>query len=205
MQLTKNIIATILNCLKKIMSAKHTIRLIAVIASVAIGTSAIAAEFTMGNYDRSGSRSIPGSAGLTKKKVQKHGLEVKWTAATVGSVAHSAVTSGNKVIVGDMNGIMYAFDVNDGSEIWQTCVEASCAGNGFPFAGIIGNPVVKGDKVYVGTLSGSLVALDIGTGAIVWTHTPLVNPRTVFGFLPLDAVWGGAIVVNDMVSRDAIF
>ena len=125
------------------MSANHIIRLIAFIASVAIGTSAIASEFTMGNYDREGSRSIPGGGGLTKKKVQKHGLEVKWSAATDGSVAHSAVTSGNKVMVGDMNGNMYAFDTNDGSLIWQTCVETSCSGLGFPFAGIIGNPLVK--------------------------------------------------------------
>ena len=119
-----------------------------------------AGEFKMGNYDRVGSRSIPDEKDLTKKKVERNGLEVKWTAVTDGSVTGSAATSGDTVMVGDMNGKMYAFDTNDGSLIWETCLEASCAGPGFPFAGIISNPLVKGDKVYVGTLSGSLVALD---------------------------------------------
>ena len=52
--------------------------------------------------------------------------------------------------------------------------------------------------MYVGTLSGSLVALKIKTGQIVWTHTPLVNPLA-FGVLPLDAVWGGVIAVDDII------
>ena len=180
------------------MLAKHIIRLIAVIALVAIGTSAVADEFTMGNYDLVGSRSITDNDGFTKKKVTKHGLAVKWTTATDGSVTSSPATFGNKVMVGDMNGNMYAFDTNDGSLIWQTCLEASCVGNGFPFRGIIGSPLVRGNIVYVGTLSGSLVALKIKTGEVLWIHTPLVNP-VAFGFIPLDAVWGGPIAINDMI------
>lgn len=180
------------------MSSTHSRWLIAIVASLVLCTNALGGEFTMGNYDREGSRSIPGEGKLIKKKVRQHGLEVKWSAVTEGPVAHSAVTSGNKVIAGDMNGNMYAFDSKGGSLIWQTCVESSCAALGFPFAGIIGNPLVEGNKVYVGTLSGSLVALSVKTGEIVWSHTPLVNPPA-FGIFPLDAVWGGVIAVNDMI------
>jgi len=97
---------------------------------------------------------------------------------------------------------MYAFDSHDGSVIWQSCVEATvggiCPGPGFPFSGIIGNPLIKGNSLYVGTLSGSMVALDTMTGEVLWTHTPQVNPPA-FGILPLDSVWGGAISVGDMI------
>lgn len=172
----------------------------ALVTALAFGTNTLAAEFTMGNFDWQGSRSIPGSGNLTKKNVTKFGLEVKWTATTTGSVVHSVVTSDDRVIAGDMNGYMYAFNISDGTTIWQTCLEpaTACAFNGFPFAGIIGNPVVKGSTVYVGTLSGSLVAVDIQTGAILWDHTPGVNP-VVFGVFPLDAVWGGTIAVNNTI------
>ena len=172
----------------------------ALVTALAFGTNTLAAEFTMGNFDWQGSRSIPGGGNLTKKNVTKFGLEVKWTATTTGSVVHSVVTSDDRVIAGDMNGYMYAFNISDGTTIWQTCLEpaTACAVNGFPFAGIIGNPVVKGSTVYVGTLSGSLVAVDIQTGAILWDHTPGVNP-VVFGVFPLDAVWGGAIAVNNTI------
>ena len=178
------------------------VALIALIASVALGTSAFADGFHTGNYDQVGSRSIPkNAAGLSKKDVEKRGFEVKWGAMTTGSVTSSPVTSANKVMVGDMNGKMYAFDMNDGSLIWENCLEASCAGPGFPFAGIIGNPLVKGSTVYVGTLSGSLVALRIQTGEVLWTHTPLVNPAFVFPpfIFPLDAVWGGPLAVDNMI------
>ena len=181
----------------KDMHTTHTKWLVALVALAIAGMPAVASEFTMGNFDLAGSRSIADEDDITKKKVEKHGLEVKWTAATDGSVGNSAVTSGNRVMVGDMNGNMYAFDVKDGSLIWQTCVEDSCVVPGFPFAGVVTNPLVSGKNVYVGTLSGSLVALSIKTGEIVWRHTPSVNPM-VFG-LPLDAVWGGAIAIGDMI------
>lgn len=177
--------------------------LLAALATLALatwviaGTSAVAEDFTMGNANLEGSRSITDNDDFTKEKVSKHGLEVKWTAVTDGFVTHSAVTSGKKVMVGDITGNMYAFDVADGSLIWKTCIESSCAVPAFPFAGIIGNPVVSGKNVYVGSLSGRLVALNIRTGDIVWTHTPSVNP--LFFGLPLDSVWGGAIVVDDMI------
>ena len=172
-------------------------RLAVLLMTALAGPGAFAGDFTMGNFDLAGSRSVTDEGELTKKKLETHGLEVKWTAATAGSVGSAAVTAGNRVMVGDMNGYMYAFDVDDGSLIWQTCLEASCSQPGFPFAGVVANPVISGKNVYVGTLSGSLVALSIRTGEIVWTHTPAVNP-TVFG-LPLDAVWAGAIAVGDMI------
>jgi polyvinyl alcohol dehydrogenase (cytochrome) len=147
----------------------------------------------MGNIDRSGSRSIPAKAqgDLNKRNVLEHGLMVKWTATTDGSVTGAAVTSGNMVVVGDVTGYMYAFDREDGSALWKTCVEATCPGPPF-FSGIIGSPLIKANIAYVGTLSGSLVALDAENGALLWVHTPSISP-------PVDSVWGGPISVRNMI------
>lgn len=160
--------------------------------------SSQAADFKMGNVDRSGSRSIPmGAEGnFTRQNVEAYGLRIRWTAATAASVSGAAVTFDNAVYVGDLAGIMYAFDRDTGALLWQTCVEVSCPGPLF-FSGIVGNPLVKGNTVYVGTLSGSLVALDAKTGAVKWVHTPGVSP-TIFG-LPIDAVWGGPISVRNSI------
>lgn len=181
---------------------KSTAVIVALLAILTISITTFAASganFKMGNFDRSGSRSIPANAqgDLTKQSVVENGLRVKWTAATASSVAGAAVTFGKLVYAGDMAGYMYAFDSEDGSRVWQTCVEAACPGQ-FPFSGIIGSPLIHGNKIYVGTLSGSLVALDAMTGEVLWTHTPLVS-LPVFGFLPLDSVWGGPISVRNMI------
>ncbi|NIM95041.1 MAG: PQQ-binding-like beta-propeller repeat protein [Anaerolineales bacterium] len=167
---------------------------IALLALLAISFSAFAADFLMGNLDRSGSRSIPAEAqaDLSKSNVEEHGLQVRWTSATDSWVAGAAVTFGKMVYVGDAAGFMYAFDREDGSLLWKTCVEDVCPGPTPFFSGIIGSPLVKGEKVYVGTLSGSLVALDAKTGALLWTHTPAVAP-------PVDSVWGGPISVRNMI------
>jgi polyvinyl alcohol dehydrogenase (cytochrome) len=172
---------------------------IALLALLAISFSAFAADFLMGNSDRSGSRSIPAEAqgNLSKRNVVENGLQVTWTAATESWVAGAAVTSGKMVYVGDAAGYMYAFDRADGTLLWDTCVEAICPGPVPLFSGIIGSPLVKGENIYVGTLSGSLVALDAKTGDLLWTHTPLVSPP--FFDFPLDSVWGGPIGVRDMI------
>jgi polyvinyl alcohol dehydrogenase (cytochrome) len=166
---------------------------IVLLALLAISFSAFAADFLMGNSDRSGSRSIPAEAqgNLSMSNVKEHGLHVRWTSATDSWVAGPAVTSGKMVYVGDGAGFMYAFDRGDGSLLWKTCVEALCPGPPF-FSGIIGSPLIKGKTVYVGTLSGSLVALDAKTGALLWTHTPAIAP-------PVDSVWGGPINVRNMI------
>lgn len=163
--------------------------------------SADEANFEMGNVDRAGSRSLPGymQGDLTAAAVRDKGLEVQWTAPTSSSVAGAPVTFESSVIVGDFAGFVYAFDRSDGSTIWQTCVEAvGCPGPAFFFSGILGSPLVKDDTAYIGTLSGSMVALNAYTGEILWTHTPQVTPPA-FGVFPIDSVWGGPIVVRNMV------
>ena len=47
------------------MTYRQSFRIIALVASIALGPSAMAAKFTMGNFDREGSRSIPGDGNLT--------------------------------------------------------------------------------------------------------------------------------------------
>lgn len=167
-------------------------------ALLALTGAVVASDFTMGNYDLQGSRDLPGAAGINRKALEKRGFEVRWIAPTDGSVVGTPVTWDAKVFAADMNGKVYAFDADDGSLIWVTCVESDCSVPGFPFSGVTANPAIKDGVVYVGTLSGSLVALDAVSGSVLWRHTPLVNPPA-FGFLPLDAIWAGPIVVGERV------
>lgn len=170
--------------------------LIAAVALVAIGAPASAQDFTMGNFDHVGSRNIPRTGELNKHDVVTYGFKQKWFASTMGSVASTAVTKKNTVIVGTMSGYVQAFDKRDGKPLWTTCIEPAGCPQSFPFGGIVANPAVKGNMVYIGTLSGSMVALKVKTGQIAWTHTPNLNPPQGF---PVDSIWGGAIVVRDMV------
>lgn len=168
-------------------------------AIISLTSAAVhAADFSMGNVDQAGSRSIPAGAegNFTMQNVAANGLRIKWSALTAADVSGAAATFDGAVYVGDLAGYMYAFDQDDGTPLWSTCLEVACPGPFF-FSGIIGNPLIRGDTVYVGTLSGSLVALDAYTGAVRWRHTPLVT-APVFG-LPLDSVWGGPISVRNMV------
>ena len=175
--------------------------LLAAIAILAISATTYAgrsSSYLMGNVDRSGSRSIPEGSkeDLSKKKVLKNGLRVKWTTATEGWVAGPAAAQEKIVYVGDSAGYMYAIDSKDGSIIWRTCVEASCPPP-FPlFYGVVGSPLINGDKLFVGTLSGRMAALNAQTGQILWVNTPSVNPPD---FLPIDSFWGGPIQVRNMI------
>ncbi len=173
----------------------------AAILSLASGFT-YGADYSMGNVDRSGSRSIPAGAegNFTLPNVAAHGLRVKWSAQTSGDVAGAPATFDGAVYVGDLSGYMYAFDQEDGSLIWSTCVEVTfgCPGPFF-FSGIIGNPLIRGSTVYIGTLSGTLVALDAYTGSVLWTHAPMVSMPDPFFGLPIDSVWGGPISVRNMI------
>lgn len=168
------------------------------VSLVSFSLAAQAGDFIMGNVDRAGSRSIsPGAAGdFTIQAVTQYGLREKWSANTASMVSGAPVTGNGAVYIGDLAGYLYAFDEEDGSLLWSTCLEAACPGPFF-FSGILGSPLIKGGVVYIGTLSGSLVAVDAATGNILWTHSPQLNP-TFFG-LPLDSIWGGPISVRNMI------
>lgn len=175
-----------------------TVLLVASTVAALGSNTVLAKEFRMGNVDRSGSRSIPdGAEGpFTRHNVTTHGLRVRWSTATDAAVMGSPATFDGAVYVGDISGYVYAFDKDDGTLIWQTCVEASCPGP-FLFSGLIGSPLIKGKTVYIGTLSGSLVALDAADGSIKWTHTPVISPP--FFNLSIDSIWGGPISVRNTI------
>ena len=175
-----------------------------VLVAACVPTAPVPApEFTMGNFDLAGSRSIPVSTGeqLTKANLAQSGFQLKWNAPTDGFVAGAAATSGDRVVVGDITGQVYAFNRVDGTLIWKTCVEAVCPGTVLFSSGVIASPLVDNQRVFIGTLSGSMVALDLATGSILWRNTPqITSPRvTPTGPIPVDGVWSGAIPVGDNI------
>ena len=145
--------------------------------------SAHAGNFTIGNYDLKGSRSIPSSAepGLSKENIEAVGLEVKWHTPTDAPLAAVPIVQDGVVYAATTNfgfGSLYALNADDGEIIWQFALPG----------GAIASPFVTEDAVYVAALNGTLFKLTKTTGAIIWTNKPNLHPS-------LDTTWTGPIRV----------
>ena len=146
--------------------------------------SAYAGNFTIGNYDLEGSRSIPSSAesGLSKKKVEKRGLEVKWHTPTDAPLVAVPIVQGKVVYAATTtfgSGSLYAMDANDGDILWQV---------GLP-GGALASPFVHRNAVYVASYNGTLFKLSRKTGNEIWSYKPNLDPS-------LDTAWTGPIRVS---------
>src|SRR5438105_4174472 len=65
------------------------------------------------------------------------------------------------VYLGDMDGKVYAWKLNDGKELWTHKVES----------GFIASPAVRGGLLYIGDIDGKFYALDSKTGQPKWTFS----------------------------------
>ena len=88
----------------------YVVALVLVLALSLATLAIVGADSKMGNVDRSGSRSLARNAqgDLSKANVAEHGLRVRWTVGTSGSVAGAAAVSNGTAFVGDMDGYVYA-------------------------------------------------------------------------------------------------
>lgn len=150
-------------------------------------SSIYAQDFTVGNADLRGSRSIPsGESKLSRAEVEKRGLKVKWFTSTDQPVQGVPIVGGKVVYAGTANlagaGSMYAFDANSGVIKWHKPL------NG----GVLASPLLDGDNLYVGTLDGTLYALEAKTGKTLWSYQPKVA-----GFF--DSIWAGPIKIRNMI------
>ena len=145
-----------------------------------------AGNFTIGNYDLEGSRSIRSSSesGLSKKKIEGKGLEVKWHTSTDAPMVAVPIVQGKVVYAATTSfgsGSLYAMDANTGEVLWN-----------FPLNdglnGALASPLVHNNAVYVAALNGTLFKLKKKTGQVIWMNKPDLHES-------LDTTWTGPIRV----------
>ena len=151
--------------------------------------SAYAGNFTIGNYDLNGSRSIPSSAepDLSKQKIEAIGLEVKWHTGTDAPLVAVPIVQDGVVYAATtdfgfvLGGSLYAMDADDGNILWQFSLSR-------PSGGALASPLVNKNAVYVAALNGTLFKLNRKTGDEIWRIKPNLHPF-------LDQTWTGPIRV----------
>ena len=154
-----------------------------------------AGDYLIGNYDIKGSRAIPSSSepSLTRAKVIKEGLEVKWHTEMDGWVVTPPIVSKNIVFVGTnlylspfVPGSIYALNANSGKVNWH----APIAG------GVVSSPLVVDNMLYVFGFDGTMYKFNKKSGALLASHRVGLHPNPA-----IDSAWAGVIFVpNQMVN-----
>ncbi len=97
--------------------------------------------------------------GVAKTKLPEK-LEVAWKVTIdKGAFDGTPVIADGVVYLGDMDGMVYAWKLADGSEIWKRKFES----------GFIASPSLRDSLLYVADMDGKLYALDRKTGEPKWT------------------------------------
>ncbi len=85
--------------------------------------------------------------------------ELLWTFETGDEVRSSAVSDGESVFVGSMDGYVYSIGLRDGRLKWKldtgNSIEASC--------------LILGGAVYVGNYDGEFFSIDAASGTVLWS------------------------------------
>jgi len=84
---------------------------------------------------------------------------IKWTAEIGGRVTSSPIVVEDLVIIGGMDGVIHAFDTEDGSTVWT--LDAGSNPGAFAYAG---------GSLYAGTNGGNLYAVEASTGEEQWSR-----------------------------------
>ncbi|MBD1228026.1 outer membrane protein assembly factor BamB [Xenorhabdus griffiniae] len=84
----------------------------------------------------------------------------------------SPTWQGSTVYVADRHGIVKAFDIDSGKEIWATDLseKAGLLSSRLP-ALLSGGLTVSGDRLYIGTEKAKVIALDATNGKVEWEST----------------------------------
>ena len=101
-----------------------------------------------------------------------------WTIASEANIISTPAVAGQKVFVGNQNGKMACYNLENGKEIWRFNTKGA----------IFSSPVVSGQTVIFGSGDGSIYCLDVKKGKLLWRNetgtavlgSPLVNGDTVF-------------------------
>ncbi|OKP03962.1 outer membrane protein assembly factor BamB [Xenorhabdus eapokensis] len=84
----------------------------------------------------------------------------------------SPTWQGSTIYVADRHGVIKAFDIDSGKEIWTTDLseKAGLLSSHLP-ALLSGGLTVSGDRLYVGTEKAKVIALDVTDGKVEWEST----------------------------------
>ena len=99
-----------------------------------------------------------GSFGSTVAAIDSQSQKFLWKTSIAGWVWDAPVLDETTLYVGDLEGYFHAFNIADGSEIWDPIQ---------PDGPITGSPLVMDDFIVIGTESGTAYAID-REGSIVW-------------------------------------
>ncbi|WP_158222579.1 PQQ-binding-like beta-propeller repeat protein [Rhodopirellula sp. MGV] len=88
-------------------------------------------------------------------------LKVTWEFKADEAVEVTPVVSGDRVVVGDVMGTLYALDRKNGKEVWRHAYDT----------GFLASPVIAGDKVICGDIDGNVYALSLLDGTEAWKQS----------------------------------
>ena len=145
-----------------------------------------------------------------------------WEFSSDANIISTPAVDGNKVFVGNQNGVMTCFSMNDGKPIWNyktggAIFSSPAVANGIVVFGsgdgnvyclsiskgkliwkyktaasVLGSPVINGDTVFIGGSDHSYLALNKNDGKVIWKFTGLEGPVVSTPLLYQDKIVFGA-------------
>lgn len=145
-----------------------------------------------------------------------------WEFSSDANIISTPAVDGNKVFVGNQNGVMTCFSMNDGKPIWNyktggAIFSSPAVANGIVVFGsgdgnvyclsiskgkliwkyktaasVLGSPVINGDTVFIGGSDHSYLALNKKDGKVIWKFTGLEGPVVSTPLLYQDKIVFGA-------------
>ncbi len=83
------------------------------------------------------------------------------------------------VYIGDLDGTLFALDLDSGEKIWEFKVEI----------GFVTGPAIKDDRIYIGDIDGFFYCLD-KNGELVWKHQADAEINSSANFYGADVLFG---------------
>ncbi|BET97384.1 outer membrane protein assembly factor BamB [Xenorhabdus taiwanensis] len=120
----------------------------------------------------------------------------------------SPTWQGSTAYVADRHGVVKAFDIDSGKEIWATDLseKTGLLSSRLP-ALLSGGLTVSGDRLYVGTEKAKVIALDVTDGKVEWESTvageALSRPVVSDGFVLIHTGNGMLQALNETDGRIA--
>lgn len=145
-----------------------------------------------------------------------------WEFSSDANIISTPAVDGNKVFVGNQNGVMTCFSMKDGKPIWNyntggAIFSSPAVANGIVVFGsgdgnvyclsiskgkliwkykttasVLGSPVINGDTVFIGGSDHSYLALNKKDGKVIWKFTGLEGPVVSTPLLYQDKIVFGA-------------
>ncbi len=145
-----------------------------------------------------------------------------WEFSSDANIISTPAVDGNKVFVGNQNGVMTCFSMNDGKPIWNyktggAIFSSPAVANGIVVFGsgdgnvyclsiskgkliwkyktaasVLASPVINGDTVFIGGSDHSYLALNKKDGKVIWKFTGLEGPVVSTPLLYQDKIVFGA-------------